>query len=271
MLKIAPNVYTEISSRGCNFSWVVTKDGVVIIDTPPVPSDAIKWNAEISKYGPIRYVINTEPHMDHFAGNGFLGGTLIAHDGVREMISKAGLEQLQDMIKRFAPESPPPAKDFQFRLPDITYSQSLTLHLGNHTFKLMNMPGHTPFQTMVFVPEERVVFTSDNVVHHVHPYLHQSVPFTWLDTLKQMQKLDADIFVPGHGNVTDKSGLKDMADLVQAWIDAVQKALDEGMPLDEAKKIITMVGRFPYLKRDARTELIEGMSITRLYEVLQKK
>ena len=271
MRKIAPNVYTEISGRGCNFSWVVTKEGVVIIDTPTVPSDAIKWHDEISKSGPIRYVINTEPHMDHFAGNSFMGGTLIAHDGVREAILKAPMEQLQDMIKRFAPESPPPEKDFRFRPPDITYSQSLTLYLGEHTFKLIHMPGHTPFQSVVFVPEERVVFTSDNVVHRVHPYLHQSLPHDWLKTLKKMQEFEADVFVPGHGDITDKNGLKEMNTLIQAWIDAAQKAIDEGIPLEEAKKKITMVGHFPYLTRDARTEMIEGMSITRLYEVLQKK
>ena len=63
-------------STGSNgFAWVVTREGVVVIDTPLVPSDAIKWCQEITKFGPIRYVINTEPHMDHFSGNYFLGGT----------------------------------------------------------------------------------------------------------------------------------------------------------------------------------------------------
>lgn len=271
MQKITPNVYTEISGRGSNVSWVVTEEGVVIIDTPTVPSDAVKLRDEISKNGPIRYVINTEPHMDHFAGNSFLGGTLIGHDGVREAILNAPLEQLQDMLTRFAPENPLPTRDFRFRVPDITYSQSLTIYLGAHTFKLINMPGHTPFQSVVFVPEEKVVFTSDNVVYHVAPFLHQSVPFKWLDTLQKMQQLEADAYVPGHGNVCDKNGLKDMSSLIQAWIDTVQKALDAGMTLEEAKQQITMVGRFPYLTRDARTEMIEGMNITRLYEVLRKK
>ena len=271
MRQIAPNVYTEISGRGSNVSWVVTKEGVVIIDTPTVPSDAVKLRDEISKYGPIRYVINTEPHMDHFAGNSFLGATLIGHDGVREAILQASIEQLQDMLKRFAPEGPPPAKDFRFRPPDITYSQSLTLHLGSHTIRLINMPGHTPFQSVVYVPEEKVVFTSDNVVYRVAPFLHQSVPFAWLDTLQKMQQFEADTFVPGHGNACDKSGIKDMSTLIQAWIDSVQKAVDAGIPLEDAKKQITMVGRFPYLTREARTEMIEGMNITRLYEVLKKR
>ena len=106
----------------------------------------------------------------------------------------------------------------------------------------------------------------------LHLTLHQSVPFSWLDTLQKLQRLRAeDIFVPGHGNVCDKSGLRDMSTLIQTWIDTVQKALDAGMTLEEAKKQVTMVGRFPYLTRDARTEMIEGMNITRLYEVLQKK
>ncbi len=271
MQQIAPNVYCEIGSRGCNFSWVVTREGVVIIDTPPVPSDAVKWREEISKFGPIRYVINTEPHMDHFAGNAFLGGTVVGHDGVRNAILQGSLEELREMVKRFAPESPPPAKDFHLRPPDITFSQNLTLNLGEHTFELINMPGHTPYQAVVYVPEEKVVCTSDNVVYRHESYLHQSLPFAWLETLQKMQQFEADVFVPGHGNVCDKSGLKDMSALIQAWIDTVQKAVDAGLTLEEAKKQVTMVGRFPYLTREARTEIIEGMNITRLYEVLRKK
>lgn len=271
MRRVTANVYVETNSRGCNFSWVVTQEGVVVIDTPLVPSDAVKWREDITSYGPIRYVINSEPHMDHFSGNRFLGGTIISHEGTRESILKASLEQLQEMLKRIAPESPLPPKDFIFRPPDITFSQSLNLYLGKHTFKLINMPGHTPYQLVIYVPEEKVLFTSDNVVYRVQPYLHQALPYAWLDTLEQMQQFEAEIFVPGHGNVCDRNCLQEMSTVIQTWINAINKALDEDLTLEEAQKHISMIDRFPYLDQNPRTKVVENMNITHLYDVLKKK
>ena len=69
MEKLTENVYVEVSYPGCNTSFVVTEEGVVVIDTPMVPGDARQWIAEAEKHGPIIYVINNEPHPDHIAGD----------------------------------------------------------------------------------------------------------------------------------------------------------------------------------------------------------
>ena len=69
MKQITKNVYYENTLRGCNTGFVVTDEGVVVIDTPMVPMEARKWRDEVNKCGQIRYLINTEPHLDQFAGN----------------------------------------------------------------------------------------------------------------------------------------------------------------------------------------------------------
>src|SRR5258708_20865947 len=55
--------------RGCNPSIVVTSDGVVVVDTPQLPSKAVKMRREAESRGAIPYVINTEHHVDHIFGN----------------------------------------------------------------------------------------------------------------------------------------------------------------------------------------------------------
>ena len=96
-------VNTEISrpipSLGSNNSFVVTSEGVVMIDTPMLPTYAIKWRDEIGKRGVVRYIINTEHHTDHTSGNYFFPGTIIAHQGVREMFS-APIEQVSSHERR---------------------------------------------------------------------------------------------------------------------------------------------------------------------------
>ena len=208
MKQIAGSVYLENELSVCNTSIVVTKDGVVVIDTPMVPADAKKVAAEIARFGPVRYVINTEPHGDHISGNCYFGGTLIAHEGTRDAILMvecganevdekvmiaaldAGHRALQPIItlqEEMRAAVGKPKATYKSRPSEITFSEKLTLHLGGLTFRLMHLPGHSPHQVAVYIPEEKIVFTSDNVVRGV-PFFRQSLPDKWLKTLKQMDQ-----------------------------------------------------------------------------------
>ena len=83
---VTPNVFTDITIRGCNPSYVVTSDGVVVVDTAQLPTRAVAMREEAESHGPIRYVINTEHHVDHIFGNYFFkgAGTVIHHQGVAD-------------------------------------------------------------------------------------------------------------------------------------------------------------------------------------------
>jgi cyclase len=270
MQQITANVYVETGFRGCNTSFVVTTGGVVVIDTPMVPADAKKWAAEAAKHGPVRYVINGEPHPDHVFGNCYFGGTVVAHEGTREVILSTTLDSFTQMLKGMAPDSPPPDKDFRFCPPEITLTEGLTLYLGKHTFHLMALPGHSPYQVTVYVPEERVVFTSDNVVTGT-PFFFQALPDEWLKTLDRLQEMDVDKVVPGHGEVQDKSYLPQMKTNIQTWIGTVADAVEKGMTLGEAQEKLTFEKESPQLPRDERTANIIRSNVARLYEYVKNK
>jgi cyclase len=270
MQKITDHVFVGTNFRGCNSSFVVTDAGVIVIDTPMVPSEAKKWREEIEKYGEIKYVINNEPHNDHVAGNCWMGGTVVAHEGTRQAIKHASQEMLEGQIKWMAPDALPLDKDFCFRLPEITFTGSLTLYLGKHSFHLLEMPGHTPSETAVFVPEERVVFTSDNVVQAM-PILFQAVPDDWLKSLEKLEKLEVDTVVPGHGGVCDKAYLKVMYDNVKYIVDAVKAAIAKGWGLKEIQEKVTFAERFPPMGPGDAMAPMRHEAIAHLYEVLTKK
>ena len=86
MEQLTSSVYAETQIRGCNHGFVVTSEGVVMIDSPQKPSDALKLKEEIAKHGELRYIINTEPHGDHWTGNAYFDVPVIAHEGVRQRI-----------------------------------------------------------------------------------------------------------------------------------------------------------------------------------------
>jgi cyclase len=267
MEKISDNVYVEIAKRGSNNSFVVTTEGLVMIDTPMFPSDAERWRQAMATFGPVRYVIDTEPHGDHMSGNGYFDGTVIAHEGTRQAVLGSTIKEYKEMLARMSPTSEAIPDDFKFKAPTITFTGKLTFFLGSHTFQLINMPGHSAFQSPVFVPEEGVLFTSDNVVNGTPPFMHQALPYAWIESLKQMQKLGAKKLVPGHGKVCGPEYLANMIEIVQVAIDTVNTAMKKGISLKEAQETLTI---FPGFPKNERVVQVQQMAIGRLYEVLGK-
>jgi len=270
MEKVTENVFAETGFRGCNPGFVITSDGVVMIDTPQMPVDAVKWREEIARHGPIRYLINTEPHGDHFTGNYFFDTTVVAHEGTREAIIASSVDQLRERLQQTAPENLPLLEGYSYRVPTITLSERLTLYVGDHTFRLINHPGHTPYQVAVHIPEEKVVFTSDNIFYQVQAYLHQAVPHQWLESLDRLQQLGAERLVPGHGAVCTPAYIPEMKAFIQAWIDAVSEAIGKGMTLEEAQDKVSLLDRFPMQPgSEAMGPTLQRMNVARLYEVLK--
>jgi cyclase len=270
MQKISNNVYVQIGVRGCNVTVAKTAEGLVMIDTPMVAEDAAKLKEEMAKIGQLRFIINTEPHMDHFAGNSFFDVPVIAHEGTRETVLSASLAQYQEMLSRGS-NTPPDLGSYSFRAPSITLSQRLTLHLGGLTFKLAHMPGHSPFQVPVYIPEEKVLCTSDNVVHGSLAFLHQALPEAWLETLKLYGNMDAKVLVPGHGSICDKSYLPEMQAMIKTMVGAVQDAVKNGQGLEEVQNNLTLPVLFPGLAANPFMAQVLRMNLGRLYELYRKK
>ena len=106
--------------------------------------------------------------------------------------------------------------------PSVTFTDALTLNVGNHTFNIIHMPGHTAPQTSVHVPEEGVVFTGDNVFHKCRTWLQECDPWEWLAALDRIEALDVETIVPGHGEPCGKAYLKEQAQIVENWVGFIE-------------------------------------------------
>ena len=270
MKQLTSNVFVETQVRGCNHGFVTTSDGIVMIDSPHKPSDALKWKAEIEKRGELRYIINTEPHGDHWTGNAFFDAPVIAHEGVRTRILNTDLEEHIARVSAFGPEEPALMEGYTPNAPVITFKNGMTMHVGDHTFEMIHMPGHTLYQAAIIVKEEGVVFTSDNIFHKVQTWLHEANPDLWLVALESLRHLDEDIFVPGHGEVCDKGYLDEQGSFVLEWKEYVKKAIDRGMTRDEAIANLTaMTDRYPMdVGQAGMAPMVMRMNAANLYDYL---
>jgi glyoxylase-like metal-dependent hydrolase (beta-lactamase superfamily II) len=271
-MQVTKNVYVHTEFAGANVGYVNTEDGIVMIESPYRPSDAIKWRQEVESKGKIKYLINTEPHDDHTAGDFFFDVPIIAQEKNREYLMSADVNITLQTLALIDPCSEELVKGYKFRLPSITFSKNLNLYSGKHSFILINLPGHTPGETAIYLPEERVVFTGDNVTYRLHGFLHEANPIAWLESLKRIGEMDVDYIVPGHGDVCDKRYLSEQTVFIEGSLETVKEAINKGWTKEEA---ISKIPRFPSpYPFDEGTEDIAPSfmrpAISRIYDMLSQ-
>ncbi len=155
--------------------------------------------------------------------------------------ASASRKPIPDSVLAGQPSATPPANP-----PTLTFDETLTLNLGNHTFNIIHMPGHTAPQTSVVVPEEGVVFTGDNVFYKCRSWLQECDPWEWLAALKSIEALDVETIVPGHGDPCTKAYLKEQGQIVENWVGYVERFVDRGVSADDALiKAVEVASRTP--------------------------
>jgi len=264
MEPVTPNIFTATTLRGCNPSFVTTSDGVVVIDTPQLPTKAVAMRALAESHGPIRYVVNTEHHVDHIFGNYYFrgAGTVVNHQGLydRFMVVYPELDPFAYAYESIPGDNPKgtdlddpgalalwPDRDEYYRDPNkgtIIFTGDLTLHVGDHTFHCLHTPGHTPGQLAVYVPEERTVFTGDTIFSGCQTWLMTSNVPQWLEALERIRTLDIDRIVPGHGPVVGKAYLDTQRSHLEAWVDAVETAIAKGWSREETVARVSFKDQF---------------------------
>jgi cyclase len=163
-------------------------------------------------------------------------------------------------------------KGYRVRIPSITFSEKMNLYLGKHTIRLIHLPGHTFSQIAVYLPEEKVVFTGDNVTYKTQGFLHEIEPTSWLESLKKIGELDVHYIVPGHGEVCDKSYLKVQSDFIEASVKIIKDAIKKGWDRQAAiKNIKSFPSRYPF---DAHAKeiapMLTRMAVSRMYDLFSK-
>ena len=268
MKRLTKHVEVETEQRGSNHGFVTTSDGLVLIDGPHKPSDALRLRAEIERRGPLRYILNTEPHGDHWTSNAYFDAPVIAHAGVRERILGTDMAAMVQRVGTFGPDEPRLLEGYRANAPVITFQREMTLHVGDHTFRLVHMTGHTPYQTAVVVEEEGVVFTSDNVFCKVQTWLQEADPARWLEALDVLRALPAETLVPGHGPVCDKRYLAEQGAFIQEWMDYARAAVGRGWTRQQCVDGLTaMTDRYPMdVEQDGMAPQVMRMNAANLYD-----
>lgn len=245
--KIKEGIYVERAQEAnSNCGIILTKEGVVLIDSGHNPTDSREVLAAVKKLTPlpIRYLIDTEVHPDHTTGHFVFSPPtmIIAHEGAGEAMKKAyDPQRLPGLIKQ-SPEMAAAAQGYQLVTPQMEYRGKMTLHVGERTLELLNLHNvHSEADTAVWLPEERVIFSASVAIPKSFNNIRTFVTFPdMLAAIRMMKALKPEIVVPGHGSPGTTQIFDDNERLFTLLIDRVGKLVKDGKTLDQIKQELTL-------------------------------
>jgi glyoxylase-like metal-dependent hydrolase (beta-lactamase superfamily II) len=224
---------------------------------------------------PVRYLVISHWHWDHWYGaevyrQAFPGLHIIAHESTRRLMMGPALAFNQPGIDRELPEhigeveralaaarakKAPPAtltrlqrhlEEDRFFLaekrrvhhtfPDLTYSDSLTLYLGKRRIQVLHYDrAITPGDTFLYLPDEKILLTGDLLINPI-TFALDCYPTGWISTLERLDRLEATVIVPGHGEpVHDKTLLETHLALLRELSRLGKAARGRGLSVEQAK------------------------------------
>jgi glyoxylase-like metal-dependent hydrolase (beta-lactamase superfamily II) len=224
-----------------NAGFVVTGEGVVVIDALGSPALARELIDEIARITPqpIRYVVVTHYHADHIYGlQAFqaAGAKVIAHPAARDYLNaEAAQRRLESSRQELAPWI-----DERTRLvtPDQWLDgERLSLHLGGVDVHVHHLgPAHTPEDLVVHVPQRGVLFAGDLVFRGRVPFVGQADSRHWIAALSRLISFAPRLLLPGHGPLS-RTALDDLT-LTRDYLLHLRQTMGQAArdlePFDEA-------------------------------------
>ncbi len=238
--RIADEIYVFSSRRYAQVTAgaILTKDGVVLIDTLfyPDESRAIKEFIEIRLGLPVRYVINTHYHADHTLGTYlFPGAQVVSHARCRDLLNevgRGGIEQMKSQSEEF--------EEVELILPDVIFDSGfLNIYLGGKTIRLQHCPGHSPDLISVMVIDDRILFASDTVMPV--PTIFDGNYGDLVDSLNGLLEMNLNSVVRGHGEVILKGEVQELIHSDLSYLGNIRREvedlIDRGEPVSTLERI----------------------------------
>jgi glyoxylase-like metal-dependent hydrolase (beta-lactamase superfamily II) len=226
-----------------NPAWVITRDGVVVIDPGSSVQAGRMVMAQLRKTTkkPVTHIFNTHVHGDHWLGNQAVlevwpKATIIGHPDMIRLAKEGAdafwIKLMSDMTQGFTDGT-------RAEIPTVEAADGQEFKIGGKTFRIhSSTDGHSKTDLMIEMVEDRILFTGDNVLARQVMNLRDG---TFKGVMKETDRalaINARLYIPGHG----KSGDRKLVEEQKAWFDIlmpeVRRMYDDGMSDFEMKPVL---------------------------------
>ena len=269
---LADGVFAAIASNGgwaiCNAGLINLGGQLLVFDTfvtPQAAQDLKQFALDFFGRSP-QLVINSHYHNDHIWGNQAFApdASILSNIRTRELILTAGREELDwnaanaelrlaSLRAKYANTNDPRQRQelslwigeyegiaaalpvLNVCAPGITFDGRLELFGGKSYCELLTYTGgHTACDTILYLPQEGIVFMADLLFVGCHPYLADGDPESLLAALRDISRLDARYFVPGHGPVGTGEDVKLLIAYIEDCLEVASRLVKGGSADEDA-------------------------------------
>jgi len=202
--EVGEGLYAFTAEGDPNSGVIIGDDSVMIVEaqaTPRLANKVIECVRSVTDK-PITHVVLTHYHAVRVLGASAFGAQqVIMSDTARAMVVERGQEDWDSEFQRFprlfeGHESIP-----GLTFPTTTFSDSMTVYLGNRRVDIRQIGrAHTAGDSVIYVPDQNVMFTGDIVEYHSACYCGDGHFGDWGNTLDKIKAYDVDAIAPGRGD-----------------------------------------------------------------------
>jgi len=277
--KVADGVHAAVAAPAykvnSNTAIIESDDGLMVVDTHSKPSAARVIVAQLREMTlkPVRYVVNTHFHWDHWHGNEvypdvYPHAEIVTNQLTREAMVRKGLKRIQDHVRQMPDEiaqleaavakATGDGERERLRgelelaqsylaevaalrpaLPTMAFEGTMKLYRRDREIHLLFLGrAHTAGDVFVYLPKEKVVITGDALIGWT-PYMGDGYPEDWAGTLDRLAALDFNQIIMGHGAPTGREWLATFRGYVHDMVEAVREEAARGATLEETQRRVT--------------------------------
>jgi cyclase len=279
--EIKPNIFVWVAedilnqegdpqfNRAGNAGFIITREGVVVVNTTNSPFNARALLFEIRKRTdqPVRYVINTGASPDLMLGNE-------AFEDFRPVIlsTPAAAQAMREYKNEFPSRV---GNDWRYAVsmrgvhplpPTETFEKGDTIQLGGVEIRLINLGDNaSPGDAAVYLPGSKVLFLGNVFENEYVPRIGAANFDQWIATLGKVESWDADVIVPGHGLPAGKAQVKQFRGFLEWLYGRVRSEKQSG------KSLVQIQGEMvPFRGVHWHAPELESEAVTAVYRLLGK-
>jgi glyoxylase-like metal-dependent hydrolase (beta-lactamase superfamily II) len=242
MQELTHGIYIENAYPGVTLGALILTHGTILIDAPLRAEDARSWKAALLGLGGNfnRLLVNLDSHTDRTLGARAMECTIIAHQKTAQIFrGRPSVFKGQNAESGSEWETQNETVGTRWAVPDITFTQKVSLYWGPPDVVLEYHPGPTPGSIWVEVPSEKIIFVGDAVLPHQPPFLASADIPAWVETLDVLAKHYRDYTIlSGRSGIVLLEAVKAQQHHLKNILKGLERLAKRNAPADETENLI---------------------------------
>jgi glyoxylase-like metal-dependent hydrolase (beta-lactamase superfamily II) len=243
MDSISKKVFIEEQYPGVTLGVISTSQGLILIDAPPSPEDGRSWRATLMGLGggPERILVNLDPHPDRTVGVRAMDCSVIAHEKTALVFrNRPNIFKAQGDDTGADWESIPGLTGIRWVAPEISFTNTMTMHWDQTPILLENYPGPHPGAIWVILPEEKIVFVGDAVLKNQPSFLAYANLPVWLEALTLLQSKEYSDFkvISGRDGMVNAAVIKNQIEFLKDVHKRLEKLAQKTQKPDMTESLV---------------------------------